>query len=61
MATGQRFAYIKKVAKPLPANVIGAYQELAMDTAFSWKDFLTSFFLTPGKKLVTWQKTWIEP
>lgn len=45
VATQAPFAYINKLAGSLPDNVVESYQELAQDSALSWKDFLNRLYI----------------
>ena len=54
-ATGARFAYVNEEAGSLDDSIISAYKELASDTGFSWKDFLTRNFISGTEKLNDYQ------
>ena len=45
VATQKPFAYINKMADPLPETCVQPYRQLALGTGLSWKDYLVRLYI----------------
>lgn len=55
MMRAGRFRYINCESTDWPAAIRGPYQELALDTAFSWRDWAVRLYVNAEIDFYEWQ------